>query len=86
MIKIIKTMIKDNPREQHLQLSTHALWDDQTTTKTIHSETPYMLVYGKESIMPTKLEIATYHQDFQTKELDTNPIVQIFNAMLALEE
>jgi len=85
LLKIIKRVIGENPREWHFHL-THALWAYRTTTKSAHGETPFYLVYGKEAIMHTELEILTYRLAFQTKELDTNSLTQCFNAILALDE
>lgn len=44
-LKIIKSVIGQNPREWHLHL-THALWADRTTTKTSHDEIPFYPIYG----------------------------------------
>ena len=85
LLKIIKRVIGQNPREWHLHLN-HALWADRTTTKTSHGETPFHLVYGQEAIMPAELEILTYRLAFETEELDVDPLTLRFNAILALEE
>jgi hypothetical protein len=53
----------------------HALWADKTTTKISTSETPFILVYGKEEIILShEMEIATCYLAFHIKELDNNPI------------
>ena len=64
----------------------YALWDDHTTSKTIHGKTPFMLINGQEASMPSELEIATYRLAFQTKEIDNSPIIQRFNFILVVEE
>lgn len=85
LLKIIKHVIDENPREWHLHL-TQDLWEDHTKTKTLHGKTPFFLVYGQETIMHVELEIATYRLAFQTKELDSISIIQHYNAILALDE
>ena len=77
-------MIGENP-EWNLHI-THALWVYRTTSKIIHDKTPFMLVYRKDTFMPTDLEIATYYLAFQTKELDNSLIFQRFNTIFSLEE
>jgi len=81
----MKRVIGQNPKDWHLHL-THALWADRTMTESAHGETPFYLVYGKEAMIPTKLEILTYLLVFQTEELDPNPLTQRFNIILALDE
>nr|XP_009590560.1 uncharacterized protein K02A2.6-like [Nicotiana tomentosiformis] len=55
-IKRILRKIVDNHRQWHEKLS-FALLDYRTMIRTFTGATPYMLVYGTEAIIPTKVEI-----------------------------
>jgi hypothetical protein len=58
MVRIIKRLIEDKPRQWHTLL-TYALWEDRTTTKVSTGFTPFQLVYGQEAILPTELELSS---------------------------
>jgi hypothetical protein len=49
LVRIIKRLIEDKPRQWHTLL-TYALWEDHTTTKVSTGCTPFQLVYGQEAI------------------------------------
>jgi hypothetical protein len=48
--------------------------------------TPFQLVYGQESILPTELELSSLRLLLQVKELNSSDVSQRMNALLALEE
>jgi hypothetical protein len=48
--------------------------------------TPFQLVYGQESILPTKLELSSLILILQIKKLDSSDVSQRINALLDLEE
>jgi transposase InsO family protein len=58
LVRIIKRLIKDKPCQCHTLLN-YTLWADCTTTKVSTGCTPFHLVYGQESIMPTEMEISS---------------------------
>jgi hypothetical protein len=58
LVRIIKRLIEDKPRQWHT-LFIYALWEDHTTTKVSTICTPFQLVYGQESIFPTELELSS---------------------------
>jgi hypothetical protein len=66
MIKILKKIINDKPRQWHTLL-TFSLWEDHTTTKTNTGLTPFQLVYGQEVVMPIELELTSLRLALQTK-------------------
>jgi len=59
LIKILKRIIYDKPRQWHTLL-TYALWADRTTTKSSTSHNPFQLLYGQESIMLVELELTSF--------------------------
>jgi hypothetical protein len=85
MVKILKKIINDKPRQWHTLL-TYALWADRTTTKTSTGHTPFQLLYGQEAIMPVELELTSLRLALQAEELNSTDIPQRIHALLALEE
>jgi hypothetical protein len=85
LVRIIKRLIEDKSRQWHTLL-TYALWQDHTTTKVSTGCTPCHLVYGKESILPTDLELSFLRLMLPVEELNSSNVSQIMNALLALEE
>jgi transposase InsO family protein len=83
MVRIIKRLIEDNPLQWHTLL-TYALWEDRTTTKVRTGCTPFHLVYGQESILPTKMELYSLRLMLQVEELNYSNISQRINALLDL--
>jgi hypothetical protein len=84
LVRIIKRIIEDKPRQWHTLL-TYALWADHTTTKASTGFTPFQLVYGQEDILPTELEISSLRLMLQTEELNSSNVPQRINALLSLE-
>jgi transposase InsO family protein len=58
LVRIIKRLIEDKPRQWHTLL-TYALWASHITTKVSTGCTPFQLVYGQESILPTGTKISS---------------------------
>jgi hypothetical protein len=58
MVRIIKRIIEDKPRQWHTLL-TYDLWPDRITTKVRTHCTPFHLVYGQEVILPTEMELSS---------------------------
>jgi hypothetical protein len=85
LVRIIKRLIEDKPRQWHT-LFTYALWADHTTTKVSTSCTPFQLVYGEKDILPSEMEISSLRLMLQVEELNYSNISQRMNALLALEE
>lgn len=56
LIKIIKRTIDQNHKNWHKSLI-YALWADRITQKASIGTSPFNLVYGKEVVLPTHLEI-----------------------------
>jgi transposase InsO family protein len=53
-IKIIKKRMKDNPRRWHEKLS-EALWVHRTSRHGATKVSPFVLVYGKEALLPVEI-------------------------------
>jgi hypothetical protein len=85
LVRIIKRLIEDKPRQWHTLL-TYALWEDHTTTKVSTGCTPFQLVYGQEAILPTEMELSSLRLMLQIEELNSSNVPQRINALLALEE
>jgi transposase InsO family protein len=58
LVRIINRIIEYKPLQWHMLL-TYALWANHTTTKASTCFTPFQLVYGREAILPTELELAS---------------------------
>jgi hypothetical protein len=85
LVRIVKRIIEDKPRQWHTLL-TYALWEDRTTTKVSTSCTPFQLVYGQEALLPTEMELSSLRLMLQIEELNSSDVSQRINALLALEE
>jgi hypothetical protein len=85
MVRIVKRLIEDKPRQWHTLL-TYALWLDRTTAKVSIGCTPFQLVYGQEALLPIELELSSLRLMLQTEELNSSDVSQRVNALLALEE
>jgi transposase InsO family protein len=67
LVRIIKRLIEDKPRQWHTLL-TYTLWADRTTAEVSTGCTPFQLLYGQEAIMPNELEISSLRLMLQVKE------------------
>jgi hypothetical protein len=75
MVRIIKRLIEDKPRQWHTLL-TCTLWAYCTTTKVSTGCTPFQLVYGQEAILPTEMELSSLRLMLQVEELNSSNIFQ----------
>jgi hypothetical protein len=72
MVRNIKRLIEDNPHQWHTKVST--------------SCTSFQLVYGKEVILPTEMELSSLWLMLQIEELNSFNVPERINALLDLEE
>lgn len=54
MLQIIKKIVAEHQRDWHNALDI-TLWDDRVTPRVSLGTSPYVLVYGKESILPPNI-------------------------------
>jgi transposase InsO family protein len=85
LVRIIKRLIKDRPRQWHTLLA-YSLWENHTTTMVSIGCTPFQIVYGQEAIPPTKLELSSLRLMLQIEELNSSNVPQRINALLSSEE
>lgn len=85
LIKILKNIIEDKPRQCHLNL-TYALWEDRTTTKSSIGTTPFQLLFGQQVVLPIELQLTSFRLDFQQGELEEPPLKNKFYTLLAIDE
>jgi transposase InsO family protein len=85
MVKILKRIIDDKPRQWHTLL-TYALSVDRATAKNNVGHTPFSLSYGQEVVMPVELQLTSLCLAMQAKELTSIDISHRMSALLALEE
>jgi hypothetical protein len=55
LIQVFKKIIFGNERNWHKKL-VHSLWESQITPKKSTKQSPYIPVYGKESIIPIQMK------------------------------
>jgi transposase InsO family protein len=85
LVRIIKRIIEDKPRQWHTLL-TYALWAHRTTTKERTCCTPFQLAYSQEAILPAEMELSSLRLMLHIEELNYSNVPQRINALLALEE
>jgi hypothetical protein len=71
LVRIIKRIIEDKPRQWHTLL-TYSLWENCTTTKESKYFTPFHLLYNKEAILPIELDISSLRLMLHTEELNSS--------------
>ena len=65
----------------------NALWESRITPKESIWQSPYLLVYGKELMLPANLEINALSMACQVKDLDQFALVQSrYLELMQLEE
>jgi hypothetical protein len=67
LINVLKIIVTNRQRKWNLSLP-NAIWVDRVTPKSYLGNSPFFLVYGKESIFPThtflpSLQLAQFVQD-----------------------
>jgi hypothetical protein len=85
LIKIIKRIVADNHKHWHIALS-NALWADRVTPKEAIRNSPLLLVYKRESIMPPKILLPSLQLSQKVQEVECPTIEHIINPLLKLEE
>jgi hypothetical protein len=58
IVRIIKRLIEDQPRQWHTLL-TYALWEDCTTTNMSTCCNPFHIFYGQEANLPTEIDLSS---------------------------
>lgn len=56
VIKILKKIIRKNQKDWYIKLH-EALWEDIITPKVAIGYSPFLLVYGREAILPTNISL-----------------------------
>ena len=79
-----KTVIK-NQRNWHTALP-NALWEDRVTPNNSLGVSPYTLVYGKESILPSNILLPSSQLAQASQGSDSEVLQARINTLLKLEE
>jgi hypothetical protein len=85
LIKIIKRTVSENHKNWHNALY-KALWDDRVTPKASIGNSPFFLVYGRESILPPHVLLPSLQLSQKVQEEECPPLENRINALLKLEE
>ncbi|XP_015167064.1 uncharacterized protein [Solanum tuberosum] len=84
MKKILRKMI-DNHKGWH-EMSLYALLGYRTTVRTSIGATPYLLVYGKEAIIPVKVEIPSLRIIQEAELSDANWVRKRIDQLTLIDE
>ncbi|XP_060170695.1 uncharacterized protein LOC132601636 [Lycium barbarum] len=82
--RILRKMI-DNYKDWHEQLP-FALLGYRTTTRTSTKATPYLLVYGTETVIPTEVEIPSLRIIQEAKLNDAEWVKNRYEQLAAIDE
>ena len=85
LIRIIKRTIDHNHKNWHKALI-YALWAEQVTQKASIDTSPFNLVYGKELVLPTHLEIPSLSLVQYIDEVPTSSLQLRQMEIIILEE
>jgi hypothetical protein len=85
LVRILKKTVADNQRNWH-NLLHNALWADRVTPKEAIGNSPYFLVYGKESILPNGLYLPSLQLAQDSSGEPSSVIQQRIDTLLMLEE
>ncbi|XP_059073540.1 uncharacterized protein LOC131874267 [Cryptomeria japonica] len=85
LIRLIKRIGSEYKREWHHHLRS-ALWADRITPKQIFKKSPYKLVYGKDALFPTSLEISALQLLKSMEVAENNPMTIRLAKVMELEE
>jgi len=85
LIKILKKIVLDKPRQWHLNL-TYALWEDRTTAKASIGTSPFQWLFGQQVVLPIELQLTSFRLAFQQDELEEPSLKDRFHTLLALDE
>ena len=83
LIRILKKTIIENQRSWNLALP-NALWTDRVTPKNSLGVSPYILLYGKEVILPPNIMLPSSIMAQESRGTD-NEILRIYNLLKAEE-
>jgi hypothetical protein len=84
LIKIIKRTVLENYKNWHNALY-NAIWADRVTPKSSVSNSPFFLVYRRETILPPHVILPSLQLSLKVQEEDF-PLENRINALLKLEE
>jgi hypothetical protein len=85
LVRILKKTVTYNQRNWH-NLLHNALWADRVTPKKAIGNSPYFLVYWKESILPNGLYMPSLQLAQDSNEEPSLTMKQRINTLLMLEE
>jgi transposase InsO family protein len=85
LIKIIKRTVAENHKNWHNALL-NTLWADRVTPKATIGNSPFLLVYGREAIMPPHILLPSLQLSRKVQEEDCPPLESRINALMKLEE
>jgi hypothetical protein len=85
LIKIIKRTVSENHKNWHNALY-KALWADRVTPKASIGNSPFFLIYGRESILPPHVLLPSLQLSQKVQEEECPPLENQINALLKLEE
>ncbi|XP_059294478.1 uncharacterized protein LOC132047454 [Lycium ferocissimum] len=82
--RILRKMV-DNYKNWHYQLPYALLWY-KTTTKTSTRENPYLLIYGKEAVIPAEVEIPSLRIIQEAELKDAEWVKNRYEQLAMIEE
>ncbi|XP_059067528.1 uncharacterized protein LOC131858335 [Cryptomeria japonica] len=85
LIRLIKRIGSKYKKEWHHHLRS-ALWADRITPKQILKNSPYKMVYGKDALFPTSLEIPALQLLKSMEVAENSPMVIRLAEIMELEE
>jgi hypothetical protein len=85
LIKIIKRTVAENQKNWHNALL-NAIWADRVTPKYAIGNSPFFLVYGRETILPPHILLPSLQLSQKIQEEDCPPLEKRINALMKLEE
>lgn len=85
LIRIIKRLMEDNQRAWHTKLKSD-LWADRITPKRSIGNSPYVLVYGKETRLLLSIELLALDIMHQLEMFEQDPLAVRYAQLMELEE
>jgi hypothetical protein len=85
LVRILKKTVVENHKNWHNALH-NALWDDRVTPKESLGNSPYFLVYGQESILPTNLYLPSLQISQASRGQSLSSMQQCIDTLLMVEE
>ena len=84
LTKIIKRTMSENHKNYHNVLY-KALWDDRVTPKASIDNSPFFLIYRRESILPPHVLLPSLQLSQKVQEEECPPLENRINTLLKLE-